>query len=437
MVDSATRMSTMIKIPAERTLTVSHLRDLSQVARRLELGITQKGVNKYDALVLRRLLFDESICNLVQEALSLRLKAQRIWKKVELRHINGDIAAAISTFTNIDVIQELQLVLNNTEVTNDGWSAISAALQSNFKLHCFRITTTLDGSGMSRFSQGLRSSTVSLRILDLSYSEFESDDAVEALTFGLRQNSTLQEVHFMGCNLKDEHAAWLSMGLRDHSTLQCLDLNGNKCGPSCSAALAELLSVNVHLQKLDLSFQTSDKRLNVSFLVESLRHNTTLKVLDLSNCQLDDGDAVLLGRLLCDCPNLSELFIARNKITDQGISRLGGMLPQIKSLRRLSLWGNPFDDTGAQALAIGMRDNCGIDELDLFRNFFCSDKIILYTHLNRAGRRLLHSDDRVPLALWPLVLSRINQLTFQRKATTSASDLMFHMIRGPVLFDAR
>lgn len=435
MVDSATRMSTMTKIPAERSLTVSHLRDSEELAQRLALGTAGEGIEKYDALVFRRLSFDESTCDLVKAALQQRLEARRMWKKVELRNIDGDVAAAIATCMNIDTI-EIQLVINNTEITNDAWSAISEGILSNSRLQCLRITTTLDGLGMHTFSRGLRSSNSALSILDFSYSTFESDDSVEALTFGLRQNMTLKEIHFMGCSLRDHHAAILVGGLQNHSTLQCLDLNGNKCGPASSFALSEMLSAHSHLQKLDLSFQTSDERLNVRLLVDSLRRNTTLKMLDLSNCRLDDEDAILLGRLLRDCPKLSELFIARNKITDLGISGLAGMLPEIKSLRRLSLWGNNFDEQGALALANGMRENCGIEELDLFRNFFCSDMILLYTNLNRAGRRLLNSDDRVPLGLWPLVLSRINDLTFQR-TSTSASDLMFHMIQGPVLFEAR
>jgi Ran GTPase-activating protein (RanGAP) involved in mRNA processing and transport len=439
MVDSATRMSTMAKIPTERTLTLSHLRTHhpSEIARRLALGTTCKGIEQYDALVLRRMRFDESLCDLVKDALQLRLQT-RMWKKVELRNCDGDVAASIATCMDIDAIEEIQLVLSRTEIPNDGWLAISEGLQSNSKLKCLRITTALEGRGMSTFARGLCSSTSSLRILDLSYSSFESDEAVEALAFGLRQNTTLEEVHLMGCSLMDQHAAWLSAGIRDHSSLQCWDLNGNKCGPASSFAIADLLSVNSHLQKLDLSFQTSDERLDVRLLVDALRHNTSLKILDLSNCGLDDEDVLLLGTLLCDSPDLSitELFIARNKITDRGISGLAAILPEVKSLRRLSLWGNPFNDLGAQALANGMRDNRRIEELDLFRNFFCSEKILLYTNLNRAGRRLLDSDHRVPLGLWPLVLSRINSQTFQG-TSTNTSDLMFHMIRGPALFEAR
>ncbi len=435
MVDSDTRMSTMVKISIEKMLTISHVEDLARVIDLRALGTSEEGAKKYEALILRRLNFDERICHAVEAALRQRQESNLSWKKVELRNVDGDVASAIAACFAIDTTEEIHLVINNVDIPHAGWIAISEGIQALIKLQCLRITTCLYPRCIQVFSQGLQNATSSLHNLDLSWSTFESGDAVEALTLGLRQNTTLQELHCMGCSLNDEHMAWLLEALRDHPTLKCLDLNGNKCGPAASFALAELLTSDTHLQKLDVSFQTSDERMRVPQIVEGLRNNNSLKILELSNCGLDDADAVLLGQLLCDHPNILELYIARNKITDDGISEFAGMLPHITSLRRISLWGNPFGDHGAQALADGMKGNLEIEEMDLFRNFFCSDKITLYTHLNRAGRRLLHYPERVPLGLWPLVVSRINCLSFQKNSTINASDSIFHMIRGPALFD--
>jgi len=436
MVDSATRMSTMARIPAENTLTISHVRDSAELAERLSLGTSAEGMEKFQALVVRRLHFNEETCEKVKEALKKREESNKSWKKLELRNIDGDITAAISTCVAIDATQEVKLVANNTEISNEGWMAICEGLRCNSILQRLRITTTLEGTGLQLFVEGLHHASV-LQILDFSWSTFENDDAVEALTLGLRRNCSLTELHLMGCCLKDEHVAWIVGGLRDHPTLECLDLNGNKCGQASSFALAELVSHNTHLRKLDLSFQTGNERLTISLLVEALHRNCTLRTLDLSNCRLDDEDVIILGRMLCECKHISELFIARNKITDMGISALARMLPNIRSLRRLSLWGNPFDDQGAQALALGMSQNCEIEDVDLFRNFFCSDKILLYTHLNRAGRRLLLTEQPIPLGVWPLVLSRANEFKFQKASSATTSDLIFHLIRGPALFESR
>jgi hypothetical protein len=428
MVDSATRLSTMTRILAENTLAISHIRDSAEVARRLE-----EAKANHQGLVLRRLVFNPTICTALQKTLGTK----KCWKKVELRNVDGDVTAAISTcMAVVDAMEELQLVINNTEIEEEGWSALAVGLQLHSKLTRLRITTALDAPGMRALSEGLKDPRTSLKTLDFSWSTLEDDETVQELALGLGENKSLHELHFMGCSLRDPRVAQLAEALREHPCLKCLDFNGNKSGPLASTALATLLDTNKSLEKLDVSFQTNDEPLNIQALAESLRGNSTLRTLDLSNCQLGDEDAERLFRVLCETTSLTELFVARNKISDEGVKLLARLLSEMKGLRRLSLWGNPFNDEGAKALAVGLESNFELSEIDLFRNFPCSEQIAYYTLLNRAGRGLMHNT-AAPLSLWPTVLERLEKINIPNGSKITSHDLIFFLLRGPALLHSR
>ena len=216
-----------------------------------------------------------------------------------------------------------------------------------------------------------------------------------------------------------------------------LDLHGNKARPLASASLANLLRSSPTRSTLDVSFQTSDEPLEMEVIAASLSVNISLRIFSLSDCAISNEDAEALCRALCETnTTLVELLLAHNTIDDEGITTLDNLLPQMGSLKRLSLWGNPFEHDGAKALAEGLAANFSLEEVDLFRNFPCSEQITYYTALNRGGRRLMN-DNQAPVGLWPLVLERLGNLSLPNGSKTTSHDLMLYMVRGPALLHSR
>jgi hypothetical protein len=132
--------------------------------------------------------------------------------------------------------------------------------------------------------------------------------------------------------------------------------------------------------------------------------------------------------------------LARNKITDYGIASLALRLPDWRAVKKLSLWGNPFGEEGARELLAGLRRNMELEDLDLFRQFKCSEQILYYTYMNRGGRKILREDPNkvVPLSLWPLVMERANRIKLTKRNTYNDEharvDVLYCLLRGPVLF---
>jgi Ran GTPase-activating protein (RanGAP) involved in mRNA processing and transport len=414
----------MTLLPPESILAISHIRSDEEISNRLE----QVSEN-HEGLVLRRIVFTPSVCASLRNA--LQKNGRTSWTKVELRNVDGDVTTAITICMSVDLIREFQLVINNIVIQPSGWQALKNGLQVSQQLLCLRITTNSTGPGMSALSEGLTSSSCILQTLDLSWTSLE-EDSLRELADGLRGNASIKNLELMGCSLQDDLVRQLVEALVQHATLEVLGLNGNKSAYLTSVALAALLSnPNSKLNKLDVSFQSSFGNdgtgvgLDVSLLALSLRTNTCLRILDLSDDHLTDDDAETLCRILCDQKELPtnstlrELLLARNKITDRGMQHILESLPTLKGLKRLSLWGNPLADIGAKALSEGLIANVGLEDVDLFR-----------TH------RLLHAP-QAPLGLWPLVLERLQQINLGSNGAMSSLDLLYYMLRGPALLHSR
>ena len=381
--------------------------------------------------------FDEVVSSAFLELLRYN---GRTWKTVEFVNCRGQIEHALNLALSINRIQGLHLV-RNIERFN-GYGTLGAGLGSSTSLQTLRLTSTVCRVDAILLSEGFAASSI-LKNVDLRWSVFEEGSIETFATLGLARNKSLQSIDFFGCSLGDDELSFIFMALKGHPCLQFLTLNGNKCGERGSREVADMLSAeNCALQKLDLSFQRLDdgKILDISPLMEALTKNTSIETLDLTGNGLQDKDADRIACVARHNTTIRELFLARNKFTDVGVTAIARSLPRMEGLRKLSLWGNPFGEEGARQLLNGMVQNMELCDLHLFRQFKCSHQIQYFTNINRGGRKLLQEPpNQVPMSLWPLVLERTNtmKMSARRKDEENKSariDMLYCLLRGPVLF---
>jgi Ran GTPase-activating protein (RanGAP) involved in mRNA processing and transport len=422
----------------EHIFAISHLQDSAAIDGSFQQASSVQ--SKYEAIVLRRITLDHIVSSSLNQLLTSKSRQpqQSLWKKLEFRNVQGDIKNAICMILPLDMLAEFQFVCNAIDLTTEAWLALSAGLQICRRLKCFRYSGSLFEHGMVPLIQALKDPNLALEVLDFSWSNVEEEEALTKLAEGLTDNVSLKDLRFMGCSLTDQMVATLLNALASHPNVKALDFNGNKAGPLASHALAAMLHGNTCIENLDISFQSSEEPLLIHPIADALLVNTTLKRINISNCGITDADTQLLCHALCESSSLEELLLARNKMTDEGMAHFGSRLPSMRGLKRVSLWGNPFEDRGAKALARGLEHNFIIEDVDLFRNFPCSDEISLYTALNRGGRKFLHeSDDNSPLGLWPLLLERLERLALPKGCKATNDDLVYYMLHGPALLHDR
>jgi hypothetical protein len=394
---------------------INHVDESYAIVQRMKEGLAESSSRE---LLLRGIDLNEEVTPYLKE-----LIGSRVWDSIEISDCRGKVNVGVAHALSQDGVKSLKLNGENVQ-------ECFHELGNNKSLEYVRVTTNWTANNVESLSKGVHQNQ-HLQTLDFRWSSFEGL-AVQTLAKGLRQNSKIRDLHFSGCGLEDEHVTTLVSALRYHPTLECLDLNGNKCKS------LPIPPKSSSLKCLDLRSQKIPRtgRLDVTALADALRSNTSLKCVKLSENNLTDDDAEKLAFALSENTSLEELYLARNKITDQGIIKLAEQFPKQKCLRKLSLWGNPFGEAGAKALLEGLQHNVELEDLELFQKFSVSSMIMHNLLTNRAGKKILQSEPNdIPLALWPLVLERVNNISFPKRSNSTARvDALFYMVRGPVLF---
>ncbi|KAJ3109086.1 Leucine-rich repeat-containing protein 45 [Phlyctochytrium planicorne] len=111
---------------------------------------------------------------------------------------------------------------------------------------------------------------------------FLGDDGAILLAGALKTNTTLRVLDMRGNNIRSDGATALSQMLKVNSSLERLLLEWNCIGiwETGAKALGDALPVNQHLEHLDLRNCKIGQQSAVC-IAQGLRHNTTLKTLDI------------------------------------------------------------------------------------------------------------------------------------------------------------
>jgi Ran GTPase-activating protein (RanGAP) involved in mRNA processing and transport len=155
--------------------------------------------------------------------------------------------------------------------------------------------------------------------------------------------------------------------------------------------------------------------------MEDDRTNVTLERLYLTSNQLSDASAECLAHRLLHSssfPSLNALYLSCNDITNIGAIRFAQVIScsVLPTLKTLDLYRNHIGNRGGQELADAMCINVHVMDLNITYNRITNVTILrtirFMGKLNRSGRYLLQhqlpQEDTIPLALWSLVLEKLN-----------------------------
>ncbi|CAF2558353.1 unnamed protein product [Rotaria sp. Silwood2] len=154
------------------------------------------------------------------------------------------------------------LDLHDNEITSEGMSILASALRDNSKLHTLYLhDNRLFDKGIYSLAQILTSNNKTLEVLGLN-----------------------------SIGLTDVGAEDLGVMLQKNHTLTRLQLQANEIGDRGVLYLADALTkYNTTLEQLEMAENKFVSDSSVDLLVEMIKHNRSLKVLDVRLCNISDS----------------------------------------------------------------------------------------------------------------------------------------------------
>lgn len=355
----------------------------------------------------------------------------RSWSNIKILSCTGLIAEAVSSILTSERVETL--VLSGS---------------------------TIDIRSLSALNAGCRNNNCSLRILRLLGIHFPPDNDI---TFdALSENTSLEELDLTRSRLGMASSLSSPKAICEHQHLLCLKLefcylpddilsrvlhachecpsmrelylSHNYCGKE---SIQELCTLVGSLLVLDLHHQLQESCW--SRLFHSLKdRSTTLKQLDLSGNKISDPDVLQLSLSMESNTSLKYLNLQNCQLTEQGIQySIAASLPRWKALTTINLGGNMFMDASARAMLEGLKRNYTLQHWGNLFYYKCSDEIQFYLDSNWAGRIILRQ--AIPTGLWPLVLARVNHLALWRQNEIGRrgrrESVLFLMLHGPALLE--
>jgi Ran GTPase-activating protein (RanGAP) involved in mRNA processing and transport len=307
----------------------------------------------------------------------LRVDTQKRWPME-----NSETAAITSGFSNNNTLREILLI----DWPETSLIPVLISLRDHPVLETLTIGGYLSLTGMAALLRG-RNQLKELTVGRFKGSSGEKIDGFGSFMLEMGRNTTILKMVVIYASLSRDNIQQVKAMLRRNTVLQNLDLTANALGSAGLAEIASALYRNTSIQVLHVSKNGLDDLAAANTLRELLRRNktittlrmdnnafgsnvvavrciaagfrtnTTLQVLGLNNCELDDqGLSILAESLGQHKRSLQSLFLCRNQITGTGLHALvSNATAALSTVTKLVLCNNSLFDEGATFLAETLR----------------------------------------------------------------------------------
>eukprot|EP00475_Leptophrys_vorax_P039373 TRINITY_DN7107_c0_g1_i2.p1 TRINITY_DN7107_c0_g1~~TRINITY_DN7107_c0_g1_i2.p1 ORF type:complete len:568 (+),score=141.95 TRINITY_DN7107_c0_g1_i2:151-1854(+) len=234
----------------------------------------------------------------------------------------------------------------------------------------FAFKNKITDEGVACIAEGLSSIARDSSLTTLKLSDnLISDAGVQNLTKSFQHLKTLTNLNLCGNKIGDVGAESIAEYVKGNGTLQELNLASNAIGDRGGSAIGRSLGHNRKLENLFLGENFLDNGF-CDGLAEGLISNRTLRYLRVNDNYIgDEGIEILCTKSLVENNTLRIFHLQQNKIGDKGLVALGHMLKENVGLQILNLANNLLsDDHGCDVLLEALEFNVTIVEIILSGN---------------------------------------------------------------------
>lgn len=159
-------------------------------------------------------------------------------------------------------------------------------------------------------------------------------------------DSVLETLNLENCFLDEEAIIILAEALRHNHSLRHLDLSGTDFAHKGASVFSDALAENTALQRLTIG-ETS----NIALLVDGVYRNSSLRELDIWGCAMDSSDIMALGIVLAHTTHITSINLSNTKLGDDGITLFAETISENTTLEDIILHSCGIGNRGAEAVA--------------------------------------------------------------------------------------
>ena len=201
-----------------------------------------------------------------------------------------------------------------------------------------------------------------------------------------KSNRKWKRLNLASCHLEDEGFSWLHQCLcvkTNRSIVEEINISDNNL---TEASLSHLTDIINYLQPNCL--QLSDNHVHFAGLKQifvTMTKISTVKELcvEMNDIKMNGITITALDKELVShfMSSLSELFIGRNGLYDEGAELLSEGLVNTSSLKILNIWNGNIHTKGAKALACALSKNTSLEQLSLSSNGIGDDGAVAFANV--------------------------------------------------------
>ena len=253
------------------------------------------------------------------------------------------------------------------------------------------IKNNSDLEQLNLFDNDLKSSAVvilkalqrnsKLKVLDLGSNNMTGQVA-EDVAIIIKNNSGLEELYLYNNDLKSS-AIVILKALQGNSKLKVLNLGCNNMTGQVAEGVAIIIKNNSDLEKLDLF--DNDLKSSAVVILKALQGNSKLKVLNLGSNNMTGQVAEDVAIIIKNNSGLEELYLYNNDLKSSAIVILKALQGNSK-LKVLNLGCNNMTGQVAEDVAIIIKNNSDLEQLNLFDNDLKSSAVVILKALQRNSK---------------------------------------------------
>ena len=270
------------------------------------------------------------------------------------------------------------LNLNNNDMSEKVAEYLASVIKNNFNLKYLGLANNSLGPSALCILQALKDHK-KLQILHLDKNNMTGQVA-EALASVIKNNTGLEEIWLSYNDLKLSTSAILQ-ALKENSNLEILDLSNNNITGEIAEDLASVIKNNLDLKQLNLGNNKLGP--STSTILQALKGNSKLTLLNL-NCNNMTGEVKDdLASVIKNNPGLEKLYLSENDFKLSAVLILQALKGNSK-LRFLDLNSNNMTGRVAKYLAAVIKNNPNLEQLGLRNNNLGNSAVIILQALTKS-----------------------------------------------------